>query len=72
MGNLEVEYIGFGLRFHRRLGIIEFLLSSSPASISTLRENLEEYYAKLRSRSEFVSNFLSTDTCIDFEKNITK
>jgi hypothetical protein len=45
MGNLEVEYIGFGLRFHRKLGIREFLLSSSPSSIFTLRENLEEYYA---------------------------
>ena len=57
MGNLEVEYIGFGLRFHRRLGISEFLLSSSPASISTLRENLEEYYAgaalTLRIRLQF-------------------
>jgi hypothetical protein len=37
--------IGFGLRFHRKLGIREFFLSSSPASIFTLRENLEEYYA---------------------------
>ena len=54
MGNLEVEYIGFGLRFHRKLGIF---LSSSPASIFTLRENLEEYYAgaalTLRIRLQF-------------------
>jgi len=57
MGNLEVEYIGFGLRLPRKLGIREFFLSSSPASIFTLLENLEEYYAgaalTLRIRLQF-------------------
>ena len=48
------------------------LLSSSPASIFTLLENLEEYYAGAALRFEFVSNFLSADTSLDFEKEITK
>ena len=53
MGNLEVKY-RIRSKISQKAGNQRALLSSSPASIIMLLENLEEYYAGAVLRFEFV------------------